>query len=139
MLQILATPPPSRSRRHLCMLPFKSYQKYLLMSNLIHNLIYMFCSSNSNQSKANFQERNKSEEKMKSIFLFATLISLVWARAKDTNPELPIPVNYCPHWFDIRSDYVANYFVNEKYQARKLPKQLSLKCDLETLLTSGQF
>ena len=58
---------------------------------------------------------------MKSIFLSATLISLVWARANDTNPELPVPVNYCPHWFDIRSDYVANYFVNEKYQASKLP------------------
>ena len=54
---------------------------------------------------------------MKSIFLALTLIALVQGRRNDTNPELPIPVNYCPHWFDIRSEYVANNFINEKYQA----------------------
>jgi hypothetical protein len=32
------------------------------------------------------------------------------------HPELPVPVTHCPHWFDIRSDFVANEFNNEKYQ-----------------------
>ena len=36
--------------------------------------------------------------------------------ANDTLPELPVPVSACPHWFDLRSDFVANEFDNEKYQ-----------------------
>ena len=54
---------------------------------------------------------------MKTVLLAAVaLLAVVNVVAAD-NPELPIPVNYCPHWFDIRTDYVADHFVNEKYQA----------------------
>ena len=49
---------------------------------------------------------------------FAVVASEVDAARNDSYPELPIPVKECPHWFDIRTEYVANYFVNEKYQVR---------------------
>ena len=60
---------------------------------------------------------------MKSLFIPITLIALVRAGGNDTNPELPVPVNYCPHWFDIRSEYVANNFINDKYQ-----ESMSISC-----------
>ena len=49
------------------------------------------------------------------IVISFTYLAAVGAR-NDSYPELPIPVKECPHWFDIRTDYVANNFVNEKYQ-----------------------
>ena len=49
----------------------------------------------------------------------AVVASEAHASRNDSYPELPIPVKECPHWFDIRTEYVANNFVNEKYQVRK--------------------
>lgn len=49
---------------------------------------------------------------------FAVVAIEVQAARNDSYPELPIPVKECPHWFDIRTEYVANNFVNEKYQVR---------------------
>ena len=56
----------------------------------------------------------------------AVVASEAHASRNDSYPELPIPVKECPHWFDIRTEYVANNFVNEKYQVRK-PYHLSYK------------
>ena len=55
----------------------------------------------------------------------------VHAARNDSYPELPIPVKECPHWFDIRTEYVANNFVNEKYQV-----SVHL-CRLSTLSTAS--
>ena len=50
---------------------------------------------------------------------FAVVPSEVHASGNESYPELPIPVKECPHWFDIRTEYVANNFSNEKYQVRR--------------------
>ena len=86
--------------------------------NPMHNLIYILPLAYiiSVISECAIQELSVINT-MKSIFLPIALIALVQAEGNDTNPELPIPVNYCPHWYDIRSEYVANNFINEKYQA----------------------
>ena len=51
-----------------------------------------------------------------TTWCFAVVALEVHAARNDSYPELPIPVKECPHWFDIRTEYVANNFVNEKYQ-----------------------
>ena len=88
----------------------------LVIPNPIPNLIYFALAFISVISERAVEELSAINT-MKSIFLPIALIALVQAGGNDTNPELPIPVNYCPHWFDIRSEYVANNFINEKYQA----------------------
>ena len=88
----------------------------LVIPNPIPNLIYFALAFISVISERAVEELSAINT-MKSIFLPIALIALVQAGGNDTNPELPIPVKYCPHWFDIRSEYVANNFINEKYQA----------------------
>ena len=54
---------------------------------------------------------------MNTVLVASVALLAVVHTVTADNPELPIPVNECPHWFDIRTDYVAEHFVNEKYQA----------------------
>jgi hypothetical protein len=53
---------------------------------------------------------------MKFILSFATMVATASAVKLSGNETLPVPVKHCPSWFDIRSDFVANHFDNEKYQ-----------------------
>ena len=56
--------------------------------------------------------------KYRTIIVISIIHFAIVAARNDSYPELPIPVKECPHWFDIRTDYVANNFVNEKYQVQ---------------------